>query len=472
MSETSHLDNAKKELEARENRMGTEPVFKLLVTMSLPAMISMLVQACYNIVDSIYVARIGEEALAAVSLAFPIQILLVALSVGMGVGINSGISRRLGEGQIENAVYTAEHGLLLSCVISLLCVLLAFLGIKPFLSLFQGPGPTLTMAVGYSLIVTYFAFGGIICQAGFAIMQGTGNMIQPMIGQLIGAITNIILDPIFIFGYFGVPAFGVNGAGIATVIGQILAMLYVMIIVFFRKKNLLKLELRKFKFKMPIMKDIIVVGLPAAVMQGIGTIMVSGYNYLLASYGTTALAVFGVYFKVQSFVFMPIFGLGQGAMPIFGFNFGARNKDRFMQTLKYGIILSVTIMILGVILFEVFPGTILKIFDASDQMLAIGKVCLRTIALSFPFAGISIVLSNSFQAMGKSYISMIASILRQIVFLLPAAYILSMIGGLDINWYSFLISEIISLIYLSLSFRHVKKTVLDKFPVKEKAVKA
>lgn len=461
-----NLAASQRELKAREMRMGTEPVLKLLITMSLPAMISMLVQACYNVVDSIYVARIGEEALAAVSLAFPIQILLVALSVGMGVGINSGISRRLGQQNIEDAESIAVHGLLLSVIVSLLCVVIAFAGIRPFLGLFQDPGPTLTMATGYAEIVTYLAFGGIICQAGFAIMQGTGNMIQPMIGQLIGAILNILLDPIFIFGLLGLPAFGVNGAGIATVIGQIVAMIYVMLMVFFRKKNLLKIKIKGFRFRWPIMKDIIVVGLPASVMQGIGSIMLSGYNFLLAAYGTTALAVFGIYFKVQSFVFMPIFGLGQGAMPIFGFNYGARNKERFMATLKYGIIISLTIMILGVLLFELFPGTILSIFDASEQMMAMGKTCLRTIALCFPLAGVSIVFANSFQAMGKSYISMIASILRQLVFLLPAAYILSYFGGLDANWYSFLIAEAASLVYLYLSFRHVKKTILDKFPQK------
>ncbi len=455
--------------EERENKMGTEPILKLLISMSLPAVISMFVQACYNVVDSIYVARIGEEALAAVSLAFPIQILIVALSVGMGVGINSGIARKLGQGKLSDAVQIADHGLILSLITSLLCVVFAFFGIRPFLELFSDPGPTLTMALGYSYIVTYLAFGSIFTQAGFSIMQGTGNMIQPMIGQLIGAITNIILDPFFIFGYFGFPQLGVNGAAIATVIGQILSMIYVLGIVFFRKKNILKVRFKGFHYSNEVMKEILVVGLPAAVMQGIGSVMLSGYNLLLAYYGTTVLAVFGVYFKVQSFIFMPIFGLGQGAMPILGYSFGARNEKRFMATLKYAMLISFAVMILGTLWFELAPQSILAIFDASPDMMSIGTTAFRIIALSFPLAGIGIVLSVSFQAIGKSYISMIASILRQIVILLPMAYIFSYLGGLELNWYSFLTAEAFSLLYLGLTFIHEKKTVLDKFPKMEGA---
>lgn len=464
MKKTSAVSANEAELEKRENRMGTEPVLKLLVTMSLPAIISMLVQAAYNIVDSVFVSRIGEEALAAVSLAFPIQILIVALSVGMGVGINSGIARRLGQRNEEEAVNIAEHGLLLSVILSILCVILAAIAIKPFLTLFSDPGPTLDYAIGYSSIVTYLAFGAIICQSGFAIMQGTGNMIQPMIGQLIGAIFNIIFDPILIFGLLGFPALGVNGAAIATVTGQILAMIYVMCIVFFRKKNLLRLNLKDFKYSNRIMKTIISVGLPSAIMQGIGSVMLTGYNLLLAAYGTTALAVFGVYFKVQSFIFMPIFGLCQGTMPIFGYNYGAQNEKRFMQTMKYALIISTSIMIIGFLWFEFFPESIFRIFDASEDMLKMGTVCLRGIAWHFPLAGISILISNSFQAMGKAYVSMISSILRQIIILLPAAFILEKIGGLDLNWYSFVISEGFSLVYLVLSFIHAKHKVLDKFP--------
>ncbi len=446
-------------------KMGTEPVLRLIITMSLPAMVSMLVQACYNVVDSIFVAQIGEEALAAVSIAFPIQILIIALMVGMGVGINSAISRRLGEGNMEDALFAAEHGFVLSGILSLVCVVLGLTAVVPFLRMFAGTGNTFTMATGYATIVTVFAFGSIICQAGFAMLQGSGDMIQPMIGQLLGAIANIILDPIFIFGLLGVPAMGVNGAAIATVIGQILAMLYILIICLFRKSNLLHIDFSKFRYKPRIMGDIIQVGIPAAIMQGIGSVMLTGYNFILATYGTTALAVFGVYFKVQSFVFMPIFGLGQGIMPIFGYNFGARNRERFMETMKYSVIISVIIMLLGLVMFQAAPGALLSMFAASDNMQSIGQTAFRAISWSFPFAGIAIVISNAFQAMGKSYISMIASILRQLVVLLPVTWVLSSLGGLDMLWYGFIIAELVCLAYLILTFLHYKKKILDTWPV-------
>ncbi len=458
------LNNKNLEEQERENKMGREPILPLLVSMSLPAIISMMVQAAYNVVDSIYVSRIGEEALAAVSLVFPIQIIIVALSVGMGVGINSGISRSLGSKHEEKAVLIAENGLILGVLTSLICIFLALTVVTPYISMFTDNSQTLKYAIQYSQIVTILAFGGILTQAGFSIMQGTGNMIQPMIGQLIGAIINIILDPIFIFGYFGLPKFEVAGAAIATVIGQIVSMIYILGIVFFRKKNILKVKFNQFRFRWPIFKEIISVGLPSAVMQGIGSVMLTGYNYLLASYGTTVLAVFGVYFKVQSFIFMPVFGLNQGAMPIYGYNFGARNEKRFMDTLKISMLIAIGIMTIGMLIFEFFPDTVLKIFDASDDLLKIGEVCLRTIAYSYPVAAIGITISNSFQAMGKAYISMIASILRQIVFLLPAAFILLVLFGLDANWYSFLIAEGASLAYLLIVFMHTKRTVLDKFP--------
>lgn len=450
--------------DVRANKMGTEPVLKLLIGMSLPAMISMLVQACYNIVDSVFVAQLGEEALAAVSLAFPVQMLIVALSVGMGVGINSGISRRLGQKKTEDAVFIAEHGFLLAGIVSVLCVLFAAFCVVPFLKLFTDPGPTLTMATGYTSIVTYMAFGMIFCQAGFAMLQGSGNMIEPMIGQIVGAVLNIVLDPIFIFGLFGMPALGVNGAAIATVAGQIVAMLYVLIICLRGKKSVLKLNFRKFHYQNRMMKDIIAVGVPASIMQGIGSVMVSGYNFLLALYGTTALAVFGVYFKVQSFIFMPIFGLCQGAMPIFGYNYGARNEPRFMQTMKYAIIISVSIMLCGVLWFELAPDSIFAMFNPSPQMLKMGQTALRIICLHFPLAGICIVISNAFQAMGKAYISMIASFLRQIVVLLPAAWLYAHAFGFEMNWFSFLTSEVISLLYLGTMFVRTKHRVLDHFP--------
>ena len=457
-----HVSEAQAKARERELRMGTEKIPKLLMSMALPAIISMTVQACYNIVDSIFVAQIGENALAAVSLAFPIQMIVVALSVGMGVGINSGIARRLGERRTEEAVYISEHGFLLAAIVSIILVIIGWFGITPFMDIFTSDPDILSKAVAYGQIITVFSFGIVICQAGFSTLQGSGNMMQPMIGQILGAVLNIILDPIMIFGLLGCPALGVAGAAIATVIGQIVGMIYIIIIVMRKKGNLLHLDFRKFKYKKNILMDIIRVGLPAAVMQGIGSFMLTGFNLILASFGSTALAVFGVYYKVQSFIFMPIFGLGQGAMPIFGYNFGARNPQRFRETLKTGIMIALCIMTAGLLIFQLFPDAIMSLFNPSADMLSVGRVCLRSISWAFPLAGISIMISTSFQAMGKSYISMIASFLRQLVILLPAAWVLSK-GGLDLVWWSFLIAEVFSLLYLALMYRKYQKTVFGSW---------
>lgn len=446
-----------------ENKMGTMHIPQLLFSMALPAIISMFVQAMYNIVDSVFVAQIGENALTAVSLAFPVQMLIVSCFVGMGVGINSGISRRLGEKKHREAEMVAEHGFLVAVILSLAAAVLGAAFSNVFVKMFTDNPEIIKGCTDYLLIVTIFSFGSIITQAGFSTLQGSGDMIQPMIGQLIGAITNIILDPIMIFGLLGFPALGVTGAAIATVTGQIIAMVYILIVVLKRKKNLLKLHFRSFKYRGTIMKDIAVVGLPSAIMQGIGSFMVTGYNLILAGYGMTAVAVFGVYFKVQSFIFMPIFGLGQGAMPIFGYNYGAQNAKRFKETLKVAILTSLVIMFVGVLLFQLFPAQIFMLFNASEEMTAIGINCFRAISLAFPLAGVSIMLSTSFQAMGKSYLSMISSFLRQMIFLLPFSYLFSLIGGLDTVWYGFIVSEIACLVFEVIVYRHYKKKVLDRW---------
>lgn len=443
--------------------MGTEKIPKLLISMSLPAMISMLVQACYNVVDSVFVSFTGEASLTSVSLAFPLQTIIIAISVGMGVGINSGISRRLGEKREEEAVFVAEHGLLLALILSILIIPFGYFGVRPFASMFSTDADIIQKTYEYASIVMIFSFGVMICQAGFAILQGTGNMIQPMIGQIIGAVLNIVLDPIMIFGLFGFPALGVAGAALATVTGQIIGMIYIMYMVFFGRHRLLRLDFRQFRFKSPIMGDIIRVGLPSAVMQGIGSFMVTGFNMILARFGPTPIAVFGVFFKLQSFIFMPIFGLGQGAMPIFGYNFGARQPKRFQETTRCAAIISVVIMLIGLAIFQFMPDKLLQLFNPSDQMLVIGSVCLRIISWSFPLAGVSIVLSNSFQAIGKSYVSMIASFLRQLVVLLPAAWLLADVGGLDGCWWSFLIAEVVSLSFLFIMYQRTTRSVFRRW---------
>ena len=316
------------------NKMGTEPIGKLLLSMSLPAMFSMLIQALYNIVDSIYVAQIGEHALTAVSLAFPVQNLMIAVSVGTGVGLNSLISRRLGERREKEASAAATHGVLISFAESLLFLLFGLFFCRMFFSAFTSDSTVIQMGVDYTSIVTIFSFGSFIQINLEKTLQATGNMFYPMVFQLIGAITNIILDPIFIFGWFGLPAMGVAGAAIATVAGQILAMLYA-VYVMVRKEHAVHITFKGFHFSGAIVRDIFQVGFPSIIMQSIGSVMIMALNNILIVFSQAAVAVLGVYFKLQSFVFMPVFGLGAGALPIMGFNYGARNKKRLMHTLQH-----------------------------------------------------------------------------------------------------------------------------------------
>lgn len=439
------------------------PIPKLLLTMSLPAIISMMIQALYNVVDSIFVAQLGEEALTAISLAFPIQIIIISCFVGMAVGINSSISRRLGEHKQSEAENVAEHGFLVAVILSILLAIMGYLVAGPFIGLFTDNANIISQGTSYVTIVTVFCMGSIVAHAAFGTLQGSGEMIKPMMGQIIGAVTNLLLDPIMIFGLFGFPALGVSGAAVATVVGQTVSMIFMLFMVFKGKNNLLKLDLRKFNYQGKIIKDIIVVGLPAAIMQGIGSLMITGYNLILASFGMSAVAVFGVYFKIQSIIFMPIFGLGQGAMPIFGYNFGAKNQERFYHTLKVAIIAAVTIMSIGTLALWIFPEQILMPFNPSPEMTKIAVTAFRAISLAFPIAGLSIMISVSFQAIGKAYVSMIASFIRQMVVLLPASFILSRIGGLDLVWYGFIISEFFSITYQLIMLRRFKSQITDQW---------
>lgn len=445
----------------KQNKLGVVPIPRLLFAMSIPAIISMMIQAMYNIVDSIFVAQIGEEALTAVSLAFPIQMIIISSFVGMGVGINSAISRRLGQGKKSEATNVAEHGFLLAVLIAVILGILGLISSQAFISLFTDNVNIISQGSQYLIIVTIFCFGSFITQAAYSTLQGSGEMIKPMVGQIIGAITNIILDPIMIFGLLGFPAMGVAGAAIATVTGQFIGMTYMLMVVFKSNKNELKLDYKIFHFDPSIIKDIFRVGLPAAIMQGLGSLMITGYNLILSGFGMSAVAVFGIYFKIQSMIFMPIFGLGQGAMPIFGFNFGARNRERFNQTFKVAGTAALTIMCIGTVLFWVFPAQIMMAFNPSDEMMTIGIHCLRTISLAFPIAGISIMIAVSFQAIGKAYVSMIASFIRQMVVLLPVSYLLAKIGGLDLVWYGFIIAEIVCMSYQLFMFRWYQRKIFD-----------
>lgn len=437
----------------KKNKMGTAPIFNLIISMSIPAMFSMLVQSLYNIVDSMFVAQLGEEALAALSLAFPIQMLMIAAAVGTGVGVNSLVSRRLGQGLQDEANNAATHGFFLAFMNWLLFALLGFFLTEPFFRSFSDNPNIVSTGCDYIYVVTIFSFGIFIQVDLEKTLQATGNMIYPMLFQLTGAITNIILDPIMIFGLLGFPALGVTGAAIATVIGQVLSMLLSLYVIF-RKNHEIRITLKNFKFHGKTVKDIYQVGLPAIIMQSIMSVMVGGLNAILITFSEAAVAVLGAYYKLQSFIFMPVFGLTQGLMPIMGYNYGARNKQRLTDTLRIGAIIAMLIMAIGTTIFMLIPNQLLMIFNASENMLQIGVPALRIISLCFIAAAMGIIFSTLFQALGNGVYSLIVSILRQLFVILPAAYLLGKIA-LGYVWYAFPIAEVVSFIVSALLFKHI-----------------
>lgn len=443
----------------KENKMGTMPVNKLLVTMSLPMVISMIVQALYNIVDSIFVSRLSEDALTAVSMAFPMQNLMISVAVGTGVGINAMLSRALGEKKFEAANKTAENGIFIEVLGYVLFLLIGIFVTKPFFLAQAGAGDIANMGIEYTRICLLMSFG-IFMQIGFErILQSTGRTIFTMITQSTGAIINIILDPILIFGLFGMPKMGVAGAAIATVTGQICAA--ILAITFNLTKNPdVHISFKGFKPQIIFVKNILSVGIPSIIMSSVGSAMTFGMNKILITFSSTAVAVFGVYFKLNSFVFMPVFGLNNGMVPIVSYNYGAQNKKRLIKTIKLAIMYAVCIMFIGIMLFQFIPDVLLRLFDASDHMLEIGIPALRVISLSFAFAGICIVISSSLQALGHGFLSMMISITRQLIILLPSAYILAKFGGIHAVWWSFNIAEIASLTLSLLFFKHMYNKII------------
>ncbi len=443
----------------KENKMGTMPVNKLLVTMSLPMVISMIVQALYNIVDSIFVSRLSEDALTAVSMAFPMQNLMISVAVGTGVGINAMLSRALGEKKFEAANKTAENGIFIEVLGYVLFLLIGIFVTKPFFLAQAGAGDIANMGIEYTRICLLMSFG-IFMQIGFErILQSTGRTIFTMITQSTGAIINIILDPILIFGLFGMPKMGVAGAAIATVTGQICAA--ILAITFNLTKNPdVHISFKGFKPQIIFVKNILSVGIPSIIMSSVGSAMTFGMNKILIAFSSTAVAVFGVYFKLNSFVFMPVFGLNNGMVPIVSYNYGAQSKKRLTKTIKLAIMYAVCIMFIGIMLFQFMPDVLLKLFDASDHMLEIGIPALRVISLSFAFAGICIVISSSLQALGHGFLSMMISITRQLIILLPSAYILAKFGGIHAVWWSFNIAEIASLTLSLLFFKHMYNKII------------
>lgn len=442
----------------RENKMGTMPENKLLLSMAVPMMISMLVQALYNIVDSIFVSRICEDALTAVSMAFPWQNIVIAIAVGFGVGINALLSRALGQKNAERVNQVTVNGLLLAGLSYLLVLVAGLIGIRAYMRTQTDIETIVNYGITYLNICILCSFGVFVEITFERFLQATGRTVYSMITQLTGAITNIILDPILIFGLLGFPKLGIAGAAWATVIGQCVGAVVAVMLNHFKNPEV-HLRLRHIRPNGRLMGEITAISIPSIIMSCISSLTCFVMNMILIAYSSTAVAVFGVYFKLQSFVFMPVFGLNNGMVPIIAYNYGAQKPERIHKTIRLGMVYAVAIMVVGLLVFQLIPKELLRMFDASDAMLEIGAPALRIMSLAFVFAGIGIVSGSSCQAFGYSVYSMLISIARQIVVLIPAAYLLSLTGVLRSIWFAFPIAEIFSLI-LSLFFLRttLKKT--------------
>ncbi len=456
-----------------ENKMGTMPTGRLLVSMSLPMIISMLVQALYNIVDSAFVSRVSEDALTAVSLAFPIQNLMIAIAAGTGVGINSLLSRSLGEKKQKAADRAAGNGILLGILSALIFVIFGvFFSETYFRMQFSAKDfeenaaqceAIISMGTDYLKICCIFSFGIFLQIVTERLLQATGMTLYTMFTQGIGAILNIILDPILIFGYLGMPKLGVAGAAIATVFGQIIAMLLGFVFNIMKNKEL-HLGLSYLRPHARTIGVIYSVGLPSIIMQSISSVMTLGMNKILLMFSSTAVSVFGVYFKLQSFIFMPVFGLNNGMIPIIAYNYGARKKQRILATTRLSVFIAIGIMTAGLMVFQLLPRQLLAIFEASEDMIKIGVPALRIISLSFLFAGYCIIITSVFQALGNGVYSLIISVARQLVVILPAAYLFAKLFGLDAVWFALPLAELVSVTLSTLFLRRIYREKLSQMP--------
>lgn len=441
-----------------ENKMGTMPINRLLVNISLPMVVSMLVQALYNIVDSIFVAQIDEYALTAVSLAFPLQNFMIAVAAGTGVGVNALLSKRLGEKRMKEVNLTAGNAVFLTFVNYALFVIIGVFFSELYFELQTDIPEIIQYGKTYLLICTAASFGmyGQFCFE--RLLQATGRTVCTMITQTTGAVINLIFDPILIFGLFGFPKMGIAGAAVATVFGQIVAMIFAFY--YNQKKNTeIRLTISNIRPDKQTLKQIYEVAIPAILMQSIGSVMTFFMNKILLGFTSTAAAVFGVFFKLQSFIFMPVFGMNNGLIPIVAYNYGAGYKDRIMKVMKSSMIAAVVMMVAGLLTAELIPDKLLLLFNASDQMVEIGVPALRILSVCYLFAGISIVASGVFQGLGKSVYSLVLSIIRQLVILLPAAYLLSLTGILEAVWFSFPLAELAALFMTCIYLKKVNKNL-------------
>ena len=447
----------------QENKMGVMPIPKLLISMSLPIMASMLVQALYNIVDSIFVARYSQDALTAVSLAFPVQSLMIALAAGMAVGVNALLSKSLGEKKFEMANKAALHGLFLAVCCYIAIALFGIFGVRMFFEGQIANPAVIESGVQYTSVITILSFGlfGAICLE--RLLQATGNTIYSTIAQITGAVTNLILDPILIFGLLGLPEMGAAGAALATVLGQMVSMcvnLYFNI----TKNKEINLSLKGFRPEWKVIRIILVVGIPSIIMQSIGSVLTLCFNKILLMFSEVAVSVYGIYFKLNSFIFMPVFGLTNGLIPILAYNYGAQKKKRIIQGIKLSVGLSCSIMVIGTLVFQLAPVQLLGLFDAEPEMIGIGVKALRTISWSFIFAGYGIVVSSAFQAFGNGVYSLITSVIRQLLVILPVAYIFAIKFGLDAVWWSYPIAELVAVVVSTVLFINLYKTRIKGIP--------
>ncbi len=442
----------------QDNRLGTEPILPLLFKLAAPSILSMFIQSMYNVVDSIFVARLSEDALAALSLAFPIQMVQIAVAVGTGVGASSLISRSLGRGSRREAERAASHVLLLAIIYGAIA---AFIGVffpEQLIGMFTDDPLLIDYGTRYIWIILVGATAMYIPMIANSILRGEGNTFIPMVTMLIGSIMNIILDPLFIFGYGVFPRMGIEGAAVATVLSRIISGSFI-VYMLFKGSNQVKVSFKRFKFDFSVIKDIYRVGFPAVLMQVLASVMVGGLNKILAGYSSTAIAAMGIYFRLQSFVFMPVFGLNQGYLPIVGYNFGYNNSKRVKEAMKAGFLTGFAFTVMGFAIFQLFPQQLIMLFGDSPELLEIGVKALRTISIAFPVIGPAIVGGTTFQAVGKGMPSLILSFSRQIIILLPLAFLLGRIGGLDLIWYAFPVAELIAVVWMAVWLKSTMKTV-------------
>ena len=438
----------------QENKMGVMPIAKLLVNMALPMIVSMLVQALYNVVDSIYVSQISESAVTALSLAFPIQNVQIGFAIGTGVGINSLLSKSLGQKDQEKANLAAGNGITLVVIFAAVIMLFGAFGVEPYFRMQSSVAETVEGGIAYSRIVCLLTLGMYVQITTEKLLQSTGRTFHSMIIQATGAIVNILLDPVFIFGWFGVPAMGIAGAAVATVIGQ-WAGAILGIFLNIRYNRDIRLGLKYLKLRREIVAPILTVGIPSIIMNCIGSVMNFGMNQIFQRFSETATGVFGIYYKLQSFFFMPLFGMNGAAISIIAYNYGARKPERMMKTIKIACGAALTVMLIGLAAFQLVPELLLGLFNPSDEFLRIGCTALRIISIHFPVAAACIILGASFQALGNGIYSTISSVCRQLLVLLPAAYLLSLSGDVNMVWWSFPIAEVISALVTAYFFRRI-----------------